>query len=398
VTKIERPFFLTWSIRMRLKKLKLAALGAAIVLAACGGGGGGIEVSQTVSFGDSLSDVGTYKVGTIAALGGGKWTVNGPTAMNWTELVAAAAHTPAPCAAQTGLLVNIPGLTGAPVANHAECFNYAQGSSRVSNVFGPNSATLQAAPFNAVNLGLLAIPLTTQMSNHLAKIGGAYSGRELVTVMAGGNDIFMNLNGVASAAGGGATAVGAAVAAGWSQAVQTTVAGGGAAAANAAANAAVANMGAAGAELAALVKSQVLAKGARYVVVVNLPDVAQTPFGSTLDAQTRGLITTMVTTFNGQLQSGLSGTPALYVDAFTQGHDQYANPAKYGLTNITTPACSATSPANPLAGSSITCTAASTVAADTSTYGFADSVHPSPLGYQLLANYVIGQMRAAGWL
>ena len=383
---------------MSMIRLKLAALGAAVALAACGGSGGGIEVNNTVSFGDSLSDVGTYRVGTIAALGGGEWTVNSASAMNWTELVAAAVHTPAPCAAQTGLLVNIPGLTGAAVTNHAECFNYAQGSSRVSGVFGPNSATLQAAPFNAVNLGLLAVPLTTQMSTHLAKVGGAYSGRELVTVMAGGNDVFMNLNGVANAAGGGATAVGAAIAAGWSADVQTAVAGGGAAAANAAANAAVTSMGMAGAELAGLVKNQILAKGARYVVVVNLPDVAQTPFGQTLDAQTRGLLTTMVTTFNSQLQSGLSGSAALYVDAFTQGHDQYANPAKYGVTNATTPACSTTSPANPLQGSSITCTAASTVAADTSTYGFADSVHPSPLGYQLLANYVIAQMRAVGWL
>jgi len=383
---------------MRLKKLKLAALGAAIVLAACGGGGGGIEVNQTVSFGDSLSDIGTYRVGTIAALGGGEWTVNSATAMNWTDLVAAAAHTPAPCAAQTGLLVNIPGLTGAEVTNHANCFNYAQGSSRVSNVFGPNSATLQAAPFNQVNLGLLAVPLATQMSTHLTRSGGAYSGRELVTVLAGGNDIFMNLNGVATAAAGGPTAVGAALAAGWSAEVQGAVAGGGAAAANAAVNAAVTSMGQAGAELAGLVKNQVLAKGARYVVVVNLPDVAQTPFGQTLDAQTRGLLTNMVTTFNGQLQSGLSGTAALYVDAFTQGHDQYANPAKYGLTNITTPACSTTSPANPLAGSSIACTAASTVAMDVSTYGFADSVHPTPLGYQLLANHVVAQMRAVGWL
>ena len=29
-----------------------------------------------VSYGDSLSDVGSYKVGAIEAAGGGKWTVN----------------------------------------------------------------------------------------------------------------------------------------------------------------------------------------------------------------------------------------------------------------------------------------------------------------------------------
>ncbi|MDP3761320.1 MAG: SGNH/GDSL hydrolase family protein [Ramlibacter sp.] len=378
-------------------KLKLAALAAALVLASCGGGNGGIEVDSTVSFGDSLSDVGTYKVGTIAAVGGGKWTVNSATALNWTELVAASVRTGVPCAAQTGLLTNIPGLTGAPVANHAECFNYAQGSARVSNPFGPNAAALQAAPFNQVNLGLMAMPVATQMNTHLAKVG-SFSGRELVTVMAGGNDLFMHFNGIANAATGGAAAAGAAAAAGWPQAVQAAVMAGGAAATDAAINAALSGMGQAGAELATLVKTQVLAKGARYVLVVNLPDVAQTPFAMTLDAQTRGLVNTLVTTFNSQLQAGLNGTSALYVDMYTQGRDQYTNPAKYGITNVTTPACSTTSPANPLAGSSIACTSASTVAADTSTYVFADSVHPTPLGYQLQAAFVLAQMRAAGWI
>lgn len=379
-------------------KLKLAALGAAVVLAACGGGNDGIDVTSTVSFGDSLSDVGTYKVGTIAAVGGGKWAVNSATAQNWTELVAASAGTGATCAAQTGLLTNIPGLTGAPVADHAQCFNYAQGSARVSNPFGPNAAAFQAAPFNQVNLGLMAMPVATQMGTHLAKVGGRYSGRELVTVMAGGNDLFMHFNGVANAAAGGATAAGAAAAAGWSQEVQAAVMAGGSAATNAAVNAALAGMGQAGAELAALVKTQVLAKGARFVVVANLPDVAQTPFAMTLDASTRGLVNSMVTTFNSQLQSGLGGTAALYVDVYSQGRDQYANPARYGISNVTTPACSTTSPANPLGGSSIACTAASTVAGDTSSYLFADSVHPTPLGYQLQAAFVIAQMRAAGWI
>jgi phospholipase/lecithinase/hemolysin len=379
-------------------KVKLAALAAAVVLASCGGGDGGIEVNSTVSFGDSLSDVGTYKVGTIAAVGGGKWTVNSATASNWTELVAARVGTGAPCAAQTGLLTNIPGLTGAPVTNHAECFNYAQGSARVSNPFGPNAAALQAAPFNEVNLGLMAMPVVTQMSAHLAKTGGSYSARELVTVMVGANDLFMHFNGIANAAAGGATATGAAAAAGWSPAVQAAVTVGGAAATDAAVNAALSGMGQAGAELATLVKTQVLAKGARYVLVLNLPDVAQTPFAMTLDAQTRGLVNTMVTTFNGQLQAGLSGTSALYVDVYTQGRDQYTNPSKYGITNVTTPACSTTSPANPLGGSSLGCTNASTVAADTSTYLFADTVHPTPLGYRLQADFVIAQMRAAGWI
>jgi outer membrane lipase/esterase len=388
---------------MRLIRLKLAALGAAAALAACGGGGAGdqspqVAFTKMVSFGDSLSDVGTYKVGTIAALGGGKWTVNGPTAKNWTELIAADIMVAPPCAAETGLLPNIPGLVGAPVTNVPTCFNYAQGSSRVSGIFAPNSATLQAAPFNQVNLGLLAVPITTQMATHLTRVNGAYSGTELVTVLGGGNDFFMNFNGVAQAAGGGAGAAGAAITAGWSQSVQAAVAAGGAAAVGAASQAAVAGMGQAGAELAGLVKTQIVAKGAKYVVVVNLPDVSQTPFGLSLDAQTRSLMQTMVTTFNAQLSAGLNGAPVLLVDAYTQGHDQNANPAQYSLTNVTSPACSATSPANPLQGSSIACTSASLIAGDTSHYEFADTVHPTPYGYQLLAQFVAIQMAKAGWL
>jgi phospholipase/lecithinase/hemolysin len=388
---------------MKQFRLTLAALGAAVLLAACGGGGAGdqtprVAFTSMVSFGDSLSDVGNERVGTVAAIGGGKWTVNGPDARNWTELIAADIKAAPPCPAQTGLLPNIPGFVGAPVTNVPACTNYAEGSARVSGVFAPNSATLQAAPFNQVNLGLLALPVAAQMAAHLVKAGGAYSGTELVTVMAGGNDLFMNFNGIASAAAGGPTAVGAAIAAGWSTTVQGQVAAGGAAATNAAVTAALAGMGQAGAELAGLVKTQVLGKGAKFVVVVNLPDVSETPFALALDAQTRGLINTMVTTFNSQLQSGLAGTPVVLVDAYAQGRDQFANPGQYSLTNVTTPACSSTSPANPLAGSSLGCTAASTIAGDTSRFLFADTVHPTPYGYQLLAQFAALQMAKAGWL
>ncbi|MES2940475.1 MAG: SGNH/GDSL hydrolase family protein [Pseudomonadota bacterium] len=378
-------------------RLKLAALAAAALLAACGGSSGP-DFSAMVSFGDSLSDVGTYRVGTVAALGGGKWTVNSASAQNWTEIVAAAADVAAPCAAQTGMSPNIPGVTGAPVTNVPNCFDYAQGSARVSLPLGPNAVGLQAPPFNQQTLGFMAMPVATQMSTHLARVGGSYSGRELVTVLAGGNDVFMNLAGVSAAGAGGAGAVGAAIAAGWSSSVQSAVAAGGAAAVNAAANAAVTSMAAAGAELAGLVKSQVLAKGATFVVVVNLPDIGLTPLGMSLDANSRALLGSMVTTFNAQLQAGLAGTPVVLVDGYARSQAQAANPGAYGISNATTPACSTTSPANPLGGTSLTCTPASTVVPDTSSWLYADSVHPTPLGYRLIAQLVTERLHALGWL
>lgn len=407
---------------MRTWKYALSAVAAALVLTACGGGGGetssnAVGFTSMVSFGDSLSDVGAYKVGNVAAAGGGKWTVNSATTQNWTELIAAQYKLPAPCAAQTGLPSLIPQLPPVAVQNFSACRNYAQGSSRVTSPAGPGSfaiqqAVLQAtgspiAAAQAAGLGLMALPVVNQMANHLTNVGGSYSGKELVTVFAGGNDVFLNLNGVSAAAkfvGGDPmtplnAAIGAAQFAGWSPTVQAAIAAGGAAAVNAAAQAAVAGMAQAATELVAAINTQVLAKGAKYVVVLNVPDISTTPFGAALDASTKGLIVNMTTAFNNTLSQGLAGKPGIVmVDANTQGRDQIANPAAYALSNVTTAACSKTSPANPLMGNSLTCTASSLVPGDTSKYLFSDDVHLTPYGYQLLAQFVTKNLAVAGWL
>jgi outer membrane lipase/esterase len=186
---------------MRRTNWFLPAILAASLLGACGGDDDKIQFVSVVSFGDSISDAGTYKVGSIAALGGGKFTVNGPDGLTWTEVLATMVKAPAQCAAQTGMLPNN-GVTGAPVQNIANCFNYAQGSSRVSSSgTGPNGVALQTA-FGEQNLGFMAISLKEQFTAHLAKAGGAFNFADLVTVNSGGNDAFMQLTAVGSAAGG----------------------------------------------------------------------------------------------------------------------------------------------------------------------------------------------------
>ena len=337
---------------------KMALLMAALALSACGGGGSDtatkLSFSSMVSFGDSLSDVGTYKVGAIAAVGGGKWTVNGTTTgpVNWTELLASQLNLPAPCAAQTGLQSNLSALPAVAVVDHPTCTNYAQGSARVTSVYAPNSTTLQTT-LGATNIGLIALPLANQFAKHLS-VHGNYTGKELVTVMVGGNDVFMHLNAVA--------------------AVVDYV-------------------------NAALVQTSLLDRGAKYVVVVNLPSVANTPLGLGQSANTQALLTSMATTYNNTLQNALAGKAGvLYVDAYTQGLDQTANPAQYGLTNVTTPACRADS-SNILAGSSLACTTSNTLSGvDVSTYQYADTVHPTPAGYKLLNRYIALQLAKAGWL
>lgn len=353
---------------------------AAVLLAACGGGGDGdqaprVRYSALVSFGDSLSDVGTYATaGLRAATGGGKYTVNGTDGKNWTELLAAQMGVAAPCPAQTGLNASGP-LAGfaAAVQNHAECTNYAQGGARVTNPVGPANAALLGLGDTSGLVGQLTDPLVNQMNRHFAAHGN-FTGTELVTVLAGGNDVFMNLATFAATVGAGG---------------DPTVAGG----------AAVTAMGTAGAELANYIKTLIVARGATRVVVINLPDVSQTPLGYSQTAQVQALINQMVTTFNAQLSAGLNGTAGvLLIDAYTQNRLQVASPVQYGVTNVDTPACNLTALAATVFASSLVCSTNTLIAGDTSHYAFADTVHPSPYGYRLLAQYVTDQLLKAGWL
>ncbi|MEG2964014.1 MAG: esterase, partial [Janthinobacterium sp.] len=157
-------------------------------------------------------------------------------------------------------------------------------------------------------------------------------------------------------------------------------------------------MGQAGKELVALVKDQIIAKGANYVIVNNLPDVAGTPSGLSKDANTKALINAMVSAFNGELSAGLNGNAkVLLVDVFAVSHDQGVNPGPYGLTNVSETACDLSAPGNIL-GSSLVCNGTNLKAGDVSHYSYADDVHPTPFNNLLLARYVAKDMVVRGWL
>ncbi len=354
-----------------------------------------------------------------------------------------------------------------PVTSNPNCYGYAQGGARVTNPVGPGNKLTGSA------LGQLTVPVATQISNHLAKVGGTFKGDEIVFVMAGGNDALIGLAELSKGAtdagnAAGATAgqasfaknltlglaagatnpqtaaqaigvaiateaarsgstqqtiVGAAVMAAATQpgnsavasptvygpivaAAQTTATADGKAAGEKAgkdyftANAPlkVAAMAQAGAELVALVKNQVVAKGAKYVTVVNLPDLATTPGSQAKGAEVAALVDQMVKAFNAQLSSGLTGDARiLLVDAYTVSHDEYVNKDIYGLINVVDPACDLTAAKNPFA-SSLICNAANLKSGDVSHYQFADDVHPTPYGYWLLARYIAKDMAIKGWL
>ena len=368
-------------------RTRLAAALATVLLASCGGGGDGdqstsFKYDRLVSFGDSLSDVGTYKVGTVLALtaaqGGGRWSTSTPAGGDiWIERIAGQIAVGKPCPAETGLRPNLLDSTGAPaivgalVTAQAGCFNYAQGSSRITSPLGPDSVALQSIP-DANNrgaptqtLGVMAKPIRDQMAAHLVAAGGSYSGKELVTVMAGANDVFMELNFLR-------TPLGAATPQG-----------------------AVANVALAGATLGALIKTEVLAKGAKRVLVLNIPDLAGTPLATRLGPDAKGLIDAMVKAFNTQLAIALKDVPGVRLgDAYTVNKDQVTNPKPYGLTNVTNQACGP----NALGGSALVCNGTNLIAGDTSRYQFADEVHPTAYGHQLLAQFAIKELAQAGWL
>jgi len=379
------------------------------------------------------------------------------TGKNFTTVIAAQLGLAAPCAAQTGLLgtssTNAALNFAVPVVYNTNCFNYSQGGARVTNPIGPGNRALSSATAT-VALGATTVPVVTQVANHLAKSGGKFSGTELVIVTAGGNDLLEQItelkNGATTAGGTalitslvtqlapGATnpataqasiaaAAQAAAAAGGdataiiSAAITAAVrAGNTAAAANAttigttagaAATAAglkyssdhsadvVTALGTAGAELALLVKNQIVAKGANYVVVNNLPDVSIAPSVLAESADVQKLVATMVATFNTQLKAGLGDdAKILYVDLATVSHDQATNPAPYGLTNTKDTACVVNDTTkNPL-GSSLVCTKNNLISGDVSHYMFADGVHPTPFEYALIARYILLQMSGKGWI
>jgi phospholipase/lecithinase/hemolysin len=467
-------------------KLLAAAMGAALLVAACGGGGNGdqspaIKYTAVVSFGDSLSDPGAYKVGSIKDAGGGMFTVNGINGVvgsvgadlsvpsyNWAQLVSAAAIGQVSCAAREGGY-------GISVVFKAGCTNYAQGGSRVTLNVGPGYKGFSSGAF----LGAMTESVATQVANFLASSSGnRFAGTELVTMLAGANDLFGQATILTAAAteAGGAALIGSLVtqltagapsanqaaaqgaiypatlaaamlpaatptsiitaamtAAGTHAYINTytntavanaatvgqtaglaALAAGATYAGTTGADMAITGMVTAANELAASVKNMI-SKGATRVVVVNLPDVSKTPYAlSTIkgaDNSTQQLVLAMTMAFNTALQTGLAGTPGvLFVDAFSENQRQIANPSHYGLTNVTGTACNLSSEVNSLAtigqsdGSSLVCKASNPgfpgnlIAGDTSHYLFADSVHPTPYGHKLLAQYVTKAMVVAGWL
>jgi outer membrane lipase/esterase len=403
---------------MRAIRILSSWVAATLLLAACGGsdpdvpGSGSPSGAPTtpgtftaiVSFGDSLSDIGSYAPATsLAGDGsapyfGGRFTSNdtttgAPTATPlgkvWVENLAASLGivvTPAEVGF-AGTSVQCPAAAVPALAT--TCTAYGQGGARITNPDGIGKS-----------IGALTVPLVTQVANHLARFG-SFKSSDLILVYGGSNDVFIQFDAFAVAA----AQIQADAAAGLITPDQANLA------LFNAQQVAQAEMKTAALELATLIRSEILAKGGTYVAVMLLSDIADTPLGNSPEvAPARSVLTALSQTFNLWLRDGLTGQPVQFIDTYALFKDAYANPALYGIANNTGVACDpakiqAVTGGQVTDGSSLFCNATPgapyntlTAGADVNTWQFADSVHPSTGGHKLMSDAFAAALHSFGWI
>jgi phospholipase/lecithinase/hemolysin len=378
-----------------LRAVQTATACAAIaVLTACGGSddnnsnntpAGGVKL-QVVSFGDSLSDVGTYAPVATASFGGGRFTTN--PGQIWTQNVAQY-YGDTLTAANTGGF-------GVPLTP-ASGLGYAQGGSRVTLQPGVGHATPGTA--NADFSQATTIPVNDQVSQYIAS-HGSFNANQLVLVNGGANDIFYNLTVAQATAAGIQTSLEA----GTITPAQAISAG---AAAQTAATTAISQ---AAIDLATVV-GRVVQAGATHVVVSAVPDIGGSPQG--LASADKGVTLSQVSQlFNGTLQGALQKagllSKVIYVDAYTWVDGIQANYQANGFTvsntgtacNLAAMIAAATKlgEPNPTAfGTSLFCSPQTyTVAGADQSYMYADTVHPTTHLHALFSTFVEQQIAKAG--
>ena len=325
----------------------------------------------------------------VAPYIGGKFTTNSATGTIWVENLATTLGllaTPAEVGFGTSS-VKCPAAANPALAG--TCTAYGQGGSRVTDPNGINHSA-----------GALTVPVVTQIANHLARFG-SFKSSDLILVYAGNNDVFAQFSAFAtSAAQIQAQAAAGAITS--EQANQLLFA---------AQTAAFEGMKVAAQELAGYVRNQILANGGKYVAVMTLSDIADTPFGNSAQvAPARGVLTQLSQIFNLWLRDGLTGAPVQIIDTYAMFKEASANAAALGFVNNTVPACDATKIAAITAnavtdGSSLFCNATAGLpyngmrtGADANTWFFADSVHPTTGGHKLISDSFTAQLQAFGWL
>ncbi|CAB3749717.1 SGNH/GDSL hydrolase family protein [Paraburkholderia humisilvae] len=332
-----------------VRKVRIAISAVAIaLLAACGGGGssgsgsastgpaGGIHL-QTVSFGDSLSDVGTFAP-IAGAVGGGRFTTN--PGQVWSQLVAQYYGDTLGAAYTIDFNHQLSPQGG---------LGYAEGGATVATPANLNDFLVDV-------IGNVEMPVNQQVSSYLTA-HGSFNAGQLVLVWAGANDVLR-----AGPLPGAAPTV---------QTAATTL---------------------------AQIVGQIVQSGATHVVVVNVPNIGLTPTGrASADggANLTQLSQLFNDTLNAALQSnGLQGR-VIQIDAYSWVNQIFANFQANGFTvSNTAQACD---PSKTPDDTSLLCSPATyaTPNAD-QTYMFADDLHPTTHLHALFAQFVERQIASSG--
>jgi phospholipase/lecithinase/hemolysin len=316
------------------------------LLAACGGGGssdGDTQPApmrprfQIVSFGDSLSDVGTFAP-IASAVGGGRFTTN-PGQVWAQDLAQYYSDT-------LGVAYTI-GITHLLTAQGG--LGYAEGGATVAT---PSSTS----DFLVDLIGNAEMPVNAQLASYL-QTHGSFNANQLVLVWAGANDVLR----------AGALPAAAAT-------VQTA------------------------ATALAQVIGQIVQNGATHVVVANLPDIGVTPKGIA-SADGGATLNQLSQLFNSTLQTALqaNGTSGkvIQIDTYSWVNQILANYQANGFAvSNTAQACD---PSKTPHDSALMCSPLTYVALNADqTYMFADDLHLTTRMHTLLAQFVEQQIAQSG--
>jgi phospholipase/lecithinase/hemolysin len=172
------------------------------------------------------------------------------------------------------------------------------------------------------------------------------------------------------------------------------------------------------------IDAHILSASEARVAVLNMPDVTKTPrftsalariedlLGANVRRDVEEHVRDWVSDFNEQLAKRANGQSRVTVADFEDRLDTMIdNPARFGLTNVTTPACEPgfdDTDGKPVELDFEHCTAQALSALTPPTsvpggsnwwtsYLFADSFHPTPYGHQLMADLVQDSLQRKGW-
>ena len=127
--------------------------------------------------------------------------------------------------------------------------------------------------------------------------------------------------------------------------------------------------------------------GARYILVPTVPDLGLTPASRAGGAVGMAQGTALATAYNDALFGGLAaaGLHVIPLDTFHFLQEVVANPAAFGISNVTGTACQPQ-----VTAQSLTCNPTSYASGDAqNSYLFADGVHPTSGAHKALADFAI---------